>query len=199
MLKSEKSKDYLVQGFLIVGSVLLALWLNELVSDYSVKQKKKQSIQNILTEIEDNLDEVNRVWEYHKSLSEKLGLHLDTLDFDSNNESAVEILGPYIPRGLQNAEVLSTAWTIALQSNIVSEFDYELAYDLASIYRLQSDGTVSTTKRIMDYLINPSLFDDEKNEEVIKVLHFGFSELYRQEQFLAEKYGEILTKIGHMK
>ena len=192
---SDKAKDYLIQVILIVGSVLLALWLDQLMADHKQNTRKDAAINNIITEVSKNQEEVKSVYEYHFTVSERISGFIDSVDFRNESKNALEIISPFIRNyGLQIAQLQNTAWNMATDTEVVSLFDYEMAYDMTYLYDLQTRGVESTTEKIMNFLTESSLFRTEDNEEIVKVITYAMNELARQEQFLVEKYGEFLEK-----
>ena len=191
---SDKTKDYLIQVVLIVGSVLLALWLDQLMADRMDNKKKEVAINNIITEIEKNLEEVKSVSHYHEKMGKGLSMYIDSIDFDHVEENAMTIISPFMKYGLQVASIQETAWDMATETESVSSFEYEMAYDMTRLYDLQQRGVLSTTSKIMDFLTDPSLFRKEEREEVVMVFTFAMRELASQEKYLEEKYQEFLEK-----
>ena len=191
---SDKTKDYLIQVVLIVGSVLLALWLDQLMADRIDNKKKEVAINNIITEVEKNLEEVKSVSHYHDKMGKGLSKYVDSVDFVQVENSAMMIIAPFMDYGLQVASIQNTAWDMATETEAVSSFDYEMAYDMTRLYDLQQRGVLSTTSKIMDFLTDPSLFREEESEEVVMVFTFAMRELASQEKYLEEKYQEFLEK-----
>ena len=191
---SNKTNDYIIQVFLIVGSVLLALWLDQMMADRAENKKMEVTINNIISEVENNIKAVEAVVGYHKKVSSNLSSFIDTVEFNSIDKNAMEIIAGFIPNGLQVARMQNTAWNMAIETETISLFKYEMAYDMTELYDLQTRGVESTTTKIMDYLTNPSLFDIEQNTEVTMVFHFAMNELSNQEGFLIEEYKRFMNK-----
>jgi hypothetical protein len=191
---SEKTKDYFIQVILIVGSVLLALWLDQLMVNNSERKKMKVAINNIVAEVNKNLEEVKSVNEYHTGMAKGLTTMIDSVDISKEPKSAMMIISPFMTYGLQVASIQNTAWDMATETEAVSSFDYDMAYDMTRLYDLQQRGVLSTTAKIMDFLTDPSLFRKEDNMEVVMVFTFAMKELASQEYYLIEKYGEFLEK-----
>lgn len=162
--------------------------------DRANNNKLNKTINNIIKEVENNIKVVKMGADYHREVAENVNHYIDSVDIRSFDKSAMGIIGPLIPYGLQVASVQNVAWTMAVETETISLFDYDMAYDLTQLYDLQNRGVISTTNKIMDLLTNPALFDINQNAEIVNVFQFAMQELASQEFFLIEKYEEFLEK-----
>jgi fumarate reductase subunit C len=107
--------------FTIVFSVMLALILNELRSIQKEKAESVKILRAIEKELEENLNQTSTAAEYRQHM-------LTNWDETIREYNGIQLRGAY---------VVSSAWEIAKNRNVVSAIDVQLSIRLTQIYEWQ--------------------------------------------------------------
>lgn len=190
-------RHILIESFLIVFTVLLALALSEWRSNLKEERTKEVVLNNILQEIRDNQSDLKEKMEYHNQMSQKMGQYLnsDSLWSTLQYESAIEAIIQIMDRGIQVPELQSTAWRSAELSGVVNSFDYETIYVLSNVYKVQEEGPNSTWKQLAAFFSDPTSYDKGTTRRLTKMMQLGFGELYAQERSLIYTYEKALESL----
>lgn len=65
-------KKYFAEGALIVFSVLFALFINKLFTDYQTNQKKEIALESIQKEISKNAEVVEKWKKHHQEINQRI-------------------------------------------------------------------------------------------------------------------------------
>jgi len=187
-MKNTNLKKYIVDGLLIVFSVLFALTINKLAENYQTEKRKKIAINNIKSELKNN-SKVIKEWNVkHLEIKQRLGDILkgknDSLKSQllAGNSLHFEVLTN--KKGFINSFMTNTAWETAKTTGIISEFDFETTQRLTYIYALQNIITEKSSMKILNLLYDSMGKEvDEKNTILIQ-LYTQISDLVSQEQGL---------------
>ena len=187
-MKNTNLKKYIVDGLLIVFSVLFALTINKLAENYQTEKRKKIAINNIKSELKNN-SKVVKEWNVkHLEIKQRLGDILkgknDSLKSQllAGNSLHFEVLTN--KKGFINSLMTNTAWETAKTTGIISEFDFETTQRLTYIYALQNIITEKSSMKIINLLYDSMGKEvDEKNTILIQ-LYTQISDLVSQEQGL---------------
>ena len=129
---SEWLPRVLVESFLIVVSILLALGLDQWQEDREIQELVDRSIQSFEIEIQRNKLSIEDVTPFHQGLREVLTRR--------NEDGAVDSLAEFrdIMEGFRAAVLLRSAWETAVATGILSRMDYEMVAALSLVYSTQS-------------------------------------------------------------
>ena len=140
IIVKEDKRRYLYEGALIVLSVLLALFLNELRNTWQESQRTKEIIENVRNELAKNKATVEGQQRYltlvlHNIDSAQVHENYRSELFAANRLNFTAIA----PEGVFNSGFVDNiAWEIGQRNNIYSKLDFETVSLLAEIYRQQA-------------------------------------------------------------
>ena len=117
-------KNYLAEGFLIVFSVLFALFISGVSDDFKVKKQKRIAIENIKMELNQNA-KVLKIWQKdHKiidrHISELINGKKDSLLAALKKKKYLDFGLITDSRSLINSILTDTAWETAKTTNIIA-------------------------------------------------------------------------------
>jgi hypothetical protein len=193
-------KKYLIDGVLIVFSVLFALFINNLAENIKVNKQKRVAIKSIQKELERNA-EIMKSWHpRHKATMEKINDILEGRNDSLKNEFfKYQFLNLSLlteDESLMDAFLTSTAWETAKTTQIISEFDFETTQYLTFVYRMQKVITEKSMMKILDYYFDREAHNLEQLEPTLIQFQLRFSELVGQEAVIQDFYEEA---INHLK
>ena len=186
-MKNMSLKKYIIDGLLIVFSVLFALAINKLAENYQTKKRKNIALNSIKMELKNNSKIIKEWNQTHQEIKQKLDEILAGKN-DSLNSKLIEgnrlhfetlTSKPFI-----NSLMSNTAWETAQTTGIISEFDFETIQKLTFVYNLQNIITEKSSMKIIEMLYDRRIMKiDEKNTLLIE-LNTRISDLVGQEQGL---------------
>lgn len=198
-MATKSLKKYLGEGFLIVFSVLFALFINNLAQNYQTKKKKETALESIRKELYKN-DSIVAGWRtQHVVISERLQ---DLIH--GKNDSLKNMLLEYDNlelrlltdnKSLIEAVLSDTAWESAKSSGIVSEFDFRTTQSLTAAYDMQKVMTDKTIMKILDLYFDGKSHDMDNLMSTLYLFGLRFYELVGQESLMEILYGEALKDL----
>jgi hypothetical protein len=188
----------LFESALIVVSILLAFLLNEWRENRVHREAVRVATSNFQAEIEANLESVEAVLPYHRTVVESIrGVlaepermrELETVPF-------LELGEQIMPRGLVPPDLRHTAWETALARGTLAFMSYETISALARAYQTQQHGVGTTWPKITEAVLSPEFFAPGRLEQNLRFFLLAFNELAAQEEMLAAVYRETLASIS---
>lgn len=192
-------KKYLVEGILIVFSVLFALFINKLFDDYKTNKKKTVAIESIQKELYRNsaildnwkvqhIEIRNRITEIIEGRDDSLKTELLKYEFLNlgvltNNQSLIDAI------------LTNTAWESAKSTGIISEFDFETTQKLTHVYSMQEVLTDRTIAKILDYYFDTNAHNMDNIDQILIQFQLRFWELTGQEELITNLYNEAISHI----
>ena len=168
-------KDYLSECLLIVFSVILALFLTELINNLDDKKKTTEILHALKDELIENKKNEEEQYAYHlqalKNIDSALKDPAFAKQFIVNGEINLKIIAPH---GVIFKDLNDVAWQIAKQNNIVSKIDISTYSLLNTIYNNQARITNSEDK-IGQILLSY----ESRNAENLRTTLILFSDSYR--------------------
>jgi hypothetical protein len=132
-------KEYLGESFLIVFSVLLALFLTEYFTNQREKKETREILNNVKEELIKNKKAEEEQYAYEKQVLKNIDSALNSKDFQqkiiSNDEFHLKYLAP---EGILYRDLSTVAWEVAKSHNITGKANIELISKLTSIYANQA-------------------------------------------------------------
>jgi hypothetical protein len=183
----------LLEGALIVLSVLLGFALNEWQTKRSEHTLTHSVLADFRREIEANLAVVQRVHSKHRALAERLAAAATVTHGDSTAFDVFASLMP--PDGLELAPLREAAWETAASTGALRLLDYDTAALLSETYLTQRASSDRTIDRISDRLLSAENFDPRAQTIMLRTEHMLFVELSGQESYLIEVYRKALRKL----
>ena len=132
-------KEYAGESFLIIFSVLLALFLTEYITNLHDKKETKELLNNIKEELIKNKKFEEDQYAYQKQVLKNIDSALNSKAFQQKIVSNDEFHLNYIaPEGVVNRDLSTVAWEIGKSHNIASKTNFELMSKLTDIYNNQA-------------------------------------------------------------
>lgn len=183
----------LFESFLIIFSILFALFINEWRKNQELGAQRQKALQMVIGELEHNLEELEYVIPYHRQSA----IRLDSVSQDAGQmqQPLFGVTRGVLERGILPAELQTTAWNTAQLSGAVSLFDEQTIYALAGVYELQSHGVENTWKEIAEFYLSTDNFDSALTQRRITMLVLYFQELASQEEFLLRRTKEAIAAL----
>jgi hypothetical protein len=195
----KKFWHYVLEGFLIVFSVLFALYIENYVENLKTKERKQLALERIRLEIARN-SKVLAEWMPKHDATYQL-LYRSSL---TNNDSLKKVLLMYNyfninvltkQESVFNTILTATAWETAQSTQIASEFDFELMESLTQVYALQSLIMDRTLQEIIGVYLDRNSHDLDNVDDTLKQFEIRYQDLTGQEKVLASAYNDVLTKL----
>lgn len=198
-MRKKTWRPYLFEGILIIFSVLLALFLNQLVENRKVRNLKNKARENIQTELQRNLEIINDWGKHHQAVSDRVQEIIDGKN-DSLRNALKSDQGFNIGvltgnKSIIDANLSNTAWETAKSTQIISEFDFETAQLLTSTYTLQDILINTSLDRVVTTYFDRETHDLSNLDLTLIQFKLAFQELAGQEYLLAELYEEAINKL----
>jgi hypothetical protein len=186
-------KRLIADAFIIILSVLLALFLNEWRSNIKENKKTKKALEYVKLEIKDNYEIAKKVKIYHQKVLQNIR---EIQEFEKPQDSLFSqgkfLYNILAPNGVIQDDFSDIAWDVAKQENISARIEFLESKLLFAIYEQQA--TVNETiDRIVIFLGNRLIHRKELLLESLVVLEDEFNELVGQEKNLIQLY-EIANK-----
>ncbi len=193
-------KKYFADGLLIVFSVLFALLINKLYTDYQTNQKKEFALRSIKQELEQNLAIVQTWKERHSAIRDKLNQVNE-----GKNDTLKQQLRQYpffnfgvLTNGqsLINEIMINTAWETSKTTGIISEFDFKTTEKLTYVYLMQEVITDRTITNILDLYFDMETHKIENLDPILIQFELRFGELVGQEYLLEHLYEDAISQLN---
>lgn len=198
-LKSPQLRRYIAEGILIIFSVLFALFINKLFSDYQTAQKKDIALRSIIRELKANEECLIKWKEKHTKIKERLSLVIEGRNDSLKNELLSYNYFNFSPLSddepIINEMLSTTSWETAKITGIIAEFDYKTIEKLTSVYELQHHLSKVTLIKILDFFLEVDAHSVEKLDITIKQFDLLFHELVGQEILMTELYGKAIHEL----
>ncbi|MFH6982056.1 hypothetical protein [Marinoscillum luteum] len=193
-------KKYFADGLLIVFSVLFALLINKLYTDYQTNQKKEFALRSIKQELEQNLAIVQTWKERHSAIRDKLSQvnegKTDTLKQQLQQYPFFNFGVLTNGQSLINEIMINTAWETSKTTGIISEFDFKTTEKLTYVYLMQEVITDRTITNILDLYFDMETHKIENLDPVLIQFELRFGELAGQEYLLEHLYEDAISQLN---
>jgi hypothetical protein len=128
-------KEYLGESFLIMFSVLLALFLTEYITKQHEKSETHELLKNVKEELIKNKKAEQEQYAYQKMVLKNIDSALKSKEFQhkivNNDEFNLKLLAP---DGVSYRDLRTVAWEVAKGHDIISKADFKLISKLTGIY-----------------------------------------------------------------
>lgn len=178
----------LVESVLVVGSILLALGLDEWNEDQGYQDLATLSLVNFEREIQLNRNRLEDVTPFHAGLRDILA-NMDTGGTDVPATTIRNIL-----EGFQPALLVSTAWKTAVATGALGYMDYEVVAGLSLTYNLQERLLALNQSGLNDVLLGG--FRSGETDLLVYAANRHMRELTEAEQGLQGVYDLVLGLIA---
>jgi hypothetical protein len=192
-MKNKKNpyKKFLLDGLLIVLSVLFALFINKTAEAIKTSNETELALQRIQSEMTKNKVIISDLVIVHmetlKNIERILGDKNDSLRQVFIKSSYLDFVPVTNNRYVIRDFVSSTAWEAAKATNVISEFDYDVVEACTAIYANQNAVYSITLNKILDILYSQAIIEDERDlERKMMTLKALYTEIIGQETSLIE-------------
>lgn len=189
-------KKYFSEGFLIVFSVLFALFINGVSEDLKIKRQKQIALDNIKTELIKNQN-ILKEWQVKHR---KIDKHIAAL-VNGKNEKVLKAMKQksFLDFGLLtnsgefiNKMLNQTAWETTKATTIITELDFLLVEKLTKTYELQKRIINNTINDITNLYYSSESHDLNNIDKTVLLFSLRFNQLTGQQSLLAEYYEDSL-------
>ena len=178
----------LVESVLVVGSILLALALDEWNEDQDYLDLATLSLLNFEREIQQNRLRLEDVTPFHVGLRDVLA------NMDAGGEDVPATTIRNILEGFQPALLVSTAWETAVATGALGYMDYDVVSGLSLTYNLQERLVTLNRSGMNDLLVGG--FRSGEPDLLVYTANRYMRELTEAEQGLQGVYDLVLGLIA---
>ncbi len=186
---------YALEAALIVFSVLLALFLDQVIEERRENRTIDEIVGHVAGEMQNNLDIINEWLPYHQEVAAKLDRHL------ASDELMTALLADgginyfdILPRGVIQDFYSESSWQLAQQSEMTARLDFEVTNAMSKAYHSQAMVS-ATLQRMSDFFFDRATMDPEQLEHSLTILRNLMRELAGQEAVLRQLYEDALEEI----
>ena len=201
-----KSKDWLrllLEGLLIVFSVLLALYLNQRAAQKDLREQKNSALASLEREVNRNARVIEDWQQLHSKILERIKAlrqpESDSLRSLLIRDGQVQLSVITMDQSVAQANLNHTAWQTAQSTNILSELEYELVEELTQTYALQEMVMQETLARIINLFFERQTHNADHIEASLLQFELLFTEMVGQEYILAQSYKDLKASLGQRK
>lgn len=185
--KAEWLLRALVESVFVVGSILLALAVDEWAENRDFAELADQSLGIFEQEILQNRNRIEDGLPYHQGIRDVLG------QMRLTQPPVVDLRS--IMEGLEPPVLLSTAWETALATGALTHMDFEVVRALSLTYSIQEGFTASTRSERPRFGAMEGLTAAEIAEQVLDAYDY-VAALTRNEAELLTVFNQALELIG---
>ncbi len=178
----------LVESVLVVGSILLALALDEWNEDREFEDLASRSLVNFEREIQQNRLRVEDVTLFHAGLRDVLA------NMDASGGAVPTTTIRNIMEGFQPALLVSTAWETAVATGALGYMDYDVVAGLSLTYNMQERLVTLNQSGLNDLLVGG--FRSGEADLLVYAANRYMRELTEAEQRLQGVYDLVLGLIA---
>ena len=178
----------LVESVLVVGSILLALALDEWNEDREFEDLASRSLVNFEREIQQNRLRVEDVTLFHAGLRDVLA------NMDASGGAVPTTTIRNIMEGFQPALLVSTAWETAVATGALGYMDYDVVAGLSLTYNMQERLVTLNESGLNDLLVGG--FRSGEADLLVYAANRYMRELTEAEQRLQGVYDLVLGLIA---
>ena len=189
----------LLDGLLIVFSVLFALYINRLSENAKMAGKKSVAMERLKKELLKN-EAIIEIWyDEHSTIRDKItkvveneqdSLRIQLLQYEYLNLGV--LTGD---KSLIEAVLTDVSWEAAKATDIIAELDYELVEKLTHAYTMQQHLIDDTLKKILDLYFDQSSHDMTNFDPIMRQYQLRFFELAGQEALLKHLYQTAINEL----
>ena len=188
---------YTLEAILIVFSVLLALYLDNVFEDRREARTIDELVSHIADEMRSNLAIVDEWLPYHRAVIGEIDRYLASDELQQSLLTADGIdYGRLMERGLIQDFYSTSSWQIAQQSEMTSRIEFDVTYAVSKAYLSQQYVEV-TLGRFSDFVFERQSHDPEQLANSLRILRNLLQELSGQEYVLQNNYREALQAVEY--
>lgn len=189
-MSSRRSKllKFFAESFMIMVSVLFALFLNQWSNEHNQAERTEKLLENLKEEITLNYLVLKKVIPYHQKFAEGIAVAYDSNRLEETfYDSYFFYTRQVAPKGIIQDHLHNIAWTVAKQDGISNRISWEKTKALSRLYD-QQETVNETLARIITLISSREAQRKELLKETVLVLEDEVLELIGQEQDLYRYY-----------
>ena len=203
MAKKTKKVSYsrlnalILQSAMIVFSVLLALFLNDIRDQQKIKANLEVAYLHIRSEVENNRLALTTAIPYHRQC---LGAIDSVLRLNDRRRAITpfsQALSQCFPNGLKAAKLQDDAWQAFMLTGQMSQLRYDEVFSLTKLYRTQETGVEATQQSLETFIRQPERFQPGAGLADLESLRLMMQELCAQEKLLLTQTEKTLFDINN--
>lgn len=188
-----------LEAILIVFSVLLALFLDNVIEERKEARKVNELVSHIADEMKSNLTIVDEWLPYHRAVVDEVDRYLESDELQDRLLTADGIdYGPLMERGLIQDFYSISSWQLAQQSEVTSGIEFDVASKISRAY-LSQQNVNQTILRFSDFFFDRQTHDPDQLVNSLRILRNLLQELSGQQSVLQHHYRVALESIHLMK
>jgi hypothetical protein len=185
---------FVIQSVLIVFSVLLALFLNEIREQQKIRADLKAGYRGIRNELETNRDALTKLLDTHTSSLQTIDSLLENPRANFAPEALFTLLRP-LPNSVNPPILQNAAWHTLNATGLVTHLKFDEIYPLAKLYHLQTEDLENDWRELENLTEH---FEKQQNTANLKTLQSMLHKLQQQEKHLLEEMGKALAALGNL-
>jgi hypothetical protein len=187
---------WLLEGVLIVVSVLLGFGLSELREARAERALTARVLSGIRAEIEYNVQALEPFVPMHTQWMQALR----QVDLAAGNETGLGVwFATRPPLPLDGASpfpfLRRSAWDAALAGGVLRLVDYDVTAALADVYGMQERATDNVERLANGALSSPATYDPAMRVPSVQLLWLTLADIQSAESLLLQRYREHLPTI----
>ena len=199
LISKENLARSALEAILIVFSVLLALFLDNVMEERSEARKVNELVSHIPDEMKSNLTIVDEWLPYHRAAVDEVDRYLESDELQDRLLTADGIdYSSLMERGLIQDFYSISSWQLAQQSEVTSRIDFDVASKISSAY-LSQQNVNQTILRFSDFFFDRQTHDPDQLVNSLRILRNLLQELSGQQSVLQHHYRVALESIHLMK
>ena len=188
---------YLIEFLIVAFGVFLGSYANEIQNEKKINKNKEKAIENIISELENNKEKLEKSIEYHKILKvyfDSIVTAIPKKDYKENYFESGKFRYPKAKewKGIGFAEFESTAFETAKMSGTLQNMNIQLLQEISYIYKQIKN------LEILDNKITESMYEGDYNMKVFDML-MKFSVIvgdnFTKEKDLIKKLDKSIQRI----
>ena len=199
VITKENLARYTLEATLIVFSVLLALFLDNVINDRREARIIDELVSHIADEMNSNLTIVNEWLPYHRAVIDELDRYLASDELQQSLLMADGInYGRLMERGLIQDFYSISSWQLAQQTEVTSRIEFDVMYAISRAYLSQQSVNL-TLQRFSDFFFARQTHDPDQLVNSLRILRNLLQELSGQQSVLQLNYREALLAVDRVR
>lgn len=179
---------WLLEGLLIVFSVVLGFWVSQLQSARADRDLAARVLTGIHDEIAHNIALLDPYLAMHASWSATLGKEAAETGTQAAFDVFMRVRPPVPSAGTSFPVLRRSAWDAALAGGLIRLVDHDLAAALSEIYRRQQLVDENIQRLAQGALGQASTFDPANRTPSLRLLWLTMLDIQSAEEILAATY-----------
>ncbi|MEM1143511.1 MAG: hypothetical protein AAF671_13965 [Pseudomonadota bacterium] len=192
----ENLSRYVLEATLIVFSVLLALFLDNVWQERKEAHLERELVSHIADEMSSNLAIAEEWLPYHREVIKEIDRYLSSDELMQSLLTPEGIdYGQLMKKGLIQDFYSDASWQLAQQSAVSSRIEFDVSYAISQAYLSQRNVNL-TLVRFSDFFFERETLESDQLVGSLKILRGLLRELAGQQDVLQYQYRKALEAVG---